>query len=218
MQENPQTAFCCWLNERIRGHVPHFLFCSSACCYKRSDTLHSAQSWQLLLQVRAAKFSPSIYQRKSLSQFAIKASHLLFWGKISTLEREPSFPLFCSFGAALVVNVFFGVFFWKKAQKKSAVFMQWVWKLYWSYQNGGDVEKVLVEDKKDAAVTGHQTKTIRRFLQESKLLFTSFWFHSLVYYSNLIHDWKSVLETCFNFSPSDEPDNGILEQIDLIVL
>lgn len=66
--------------------------------------------------------------------------------------------------------------------------MQWVWKLCWSYQNGGDVEEVLVEDKKDAAVIGHQTKTIRQLLQQSKLLITGFWFHSLVDYSNLIHD------------------------------
>lgn len=32
--------------------------------------------------------------------------------------------------------------------------MQWVLKLYWSYQNGGDVEKVPVEDnKKDNKTT-----------------------------------------------------------------
>lgn len=82
MRENPRAVFSSWFNEWIRVHVPPFLFCSSACRYKRPDALHSAQSWQLLLQVRAAKFSPFIYQCKTVFQFAIKASHLLFWWKM----------------------------------------------------------------------------------------------------------------------------------------
>lgn len=122
MQENPQVAFCSWLNEWIRGHVPHFLFCSLACRYKRSDALYSAQSWQLLLQVRGAKFSPFIYQCKTV-QFTIRASYLSFWWKMYS-KAGTKFPfillplsLCCSFGGELIF-----LFCWKNAQKKICSF------------------------------------------------------------------------------------------------